>query len=179
MMSVKIDTEKVIRAFIRKKKAVGVSLKRNIGIAGLNFISDINLHQMTGRPGLNRITGNLAKSWFRRVEGSLDTDIVLSVATRTKYARPHEYGKAQIPSHSVRNYFRRTAKGYTKSGAKRRFKKISIGLAKGGLVRVRSHFRKAHTKIFPKRLHVRARWATRGMQLFRRAILMAYREFSK
>lgn len=44
---------------------------------------------MSGRPGLRRITSNLAHSWFvGPIEGGA------RLATRTVYARTHEYGDA-------------------------------------------------------------------------------------
>lgn len=178
MMDMKIDVSKAIASLKRKSKKLEADLIKNFKVAGDEFIDDIAIHQMSGRPGLNAPTGTLRRSWFRKVRGSLSSDIILSVATRTKYAAVHEYGKQQVPGHTVKNYFRRTSKGYTKSGRKRRFGKISVGVAKGGLVRVRSHYRKPHTRIYPIRLHVRSRWQIRGRFLFQRAILRSYRSIS-
>jgi hypothetical protein len=178
MITVKINHKKVAAALRRNSRVLQKQLRVHMKQAGEAFVGDIVSHQMTGRPGLRRRTGHLIKSWFQRVAGTLGTDMVLTVATRSKYAKPHELGKAQIRGHGVKAHFRRTRAGYTKTGRKRRFKTIGAGLKSGGLVRVRMHTRKPHTKIFPVRLHIRSRWRSRGLRLFTRGVLRAYREFS-
>lgn len=158
MINVKIDYSKVAAGLKRRSRRLQADLKVNMQQAGEAFIGDIVSNQMSGRPGLRRQTGNLAKSWFQKVTGTLETDIVLTIGTRTKYAAPHEFGEQRVPAHSVRAHVRRQF---------------------GKLRKVAAHRRKAHVRKFPKRLRVRARWVSRGLRMFRRAILRAYRVFSQ
>ena len=144
--------------------------------ASLRFIGDIQKNQMTGRPGLNVRTGTLRRSWFERtrIEGK---DIVTTVATATRYARVHEYGSASVPAHRVATHYRRSPGVSTQyRGVKGR----RTGLRAGKLHRVRSHTRRAHTKNYPVRLHVRDSWNNVGRRLIRQRILRYWkRSFKK
>ena len=54
--------------------------------------------QMTGRPGLKRQTGTLARSWHVRVRRIGNTDARARLATSTKYAKIHQYGGTIRPN---------------------------------------------------------------------------------
>lgn len=54
--------------------------------------------RMTGRPGLMRRTGSLARSWKIVVQGQTTNDLRGTYATNSRYARMQEYGGTQRPN---------------------------------------------------------------------------------
>lgn len=94
MVNLRLNEQQVkqVRNLIRtKKKEAAKSLRDGI-VEGMRlFEGQIIKKQMTGRPGLKRRTGNLARSWFIKEKKGLRT-YAIALGTRTVYARIHQFG---------------------------------------------------------------------------------------
>lgn len=70
-------------------------VRRAMSLGMAKFKGEMIKTQMNGRHGtyfgLNRPTGNLARSWKVRSEGKLEDRIVI-LASSAKYSRIHQYG---------------------------------------------------------------------------------------
>lgn len=91
MITYSDNVEKIVKALDRKNKRAMSAAKIGM-VQGMEFFrSRILRNQMTGRPGLNVVTGTLRRSWFIRSRAELD-DFITTLATETFYAEVHEKG---------------------------------------------------------------------------------------
>jgi len=89
---VKMNAKGMAYAFGRCPNLLAKEIKKG-WVAGLNnFDSEFQSSRLRGRPGLNRITGNLANSFGGEVLGSRLDDLRLIYGTNVIYAPIHEFG---------------------------------------------------------------------------------------
>ena len=131
----KIDESKFRTAFLRAPKELAEELRsalRSFGRAYVRRITKERLSGQSGEIGLNRVSGQLARTLNTVVVGERLGDLQLVIGFPMRYAAVHEIGgNVQIPSHSVRAHSRR--RGRT-------------------VIEVSAHTRSAHTATFKPRL---------------------------
>lgn len=83
--------------------------KRMVNDAELTFeqwLTDVTsmfqAERLTGPPGLNRRTGNLARSFYTTVEGAGLNSVGL-IGSRAPYAKVHEYGTGYLPGGVIKS----------------------------------------------------------------------------
>lgn len=85
------NIDQIIANLKKKDRRAMQSAERGM-VRGMEFFSGkIIREQMGGRPGLNVQTGTLRKSWVI-LEKQKGAEFVVTLGTRTKYARVHQYG---------------------------------------------------------------------------------------
>lgn len=63
----------------------------------IGFIERFRANRLSGRPGLNRISGTLSDSFEHRIGGNELGSIEGDIGTDIDYARFHEYGSRYMP----------------------------------------------------------------------------------
>lgn len=98
-MSIKSNLPSVIEAVKKAEPLVVKAAALGMQKGALQFIGKIKREQMSGRPGLNAPTGTLRRSWYERtvIDG---TNTRVTIATASKYARPHQYGTTIRPKNA-------------------------------------------------------------------------------
>lgn len=112
-----IQVSKITRAFDEVPELMQKAGKRAFQTYGHQFIRFFTRERLTGRPGLMRRTGSLARSFNTNVlesEGAL----TLIVWTASKYARLQEYG-GDIEPKKTKYLAIPTGAALTKAGASR------------------------------------------------------------
>lgn len=93
-------------AFERTMGAIKLRFDRNASLALFNWgsqtVNVLRVRRLSGRPGLRRPTGNLARSFTHSIKGSTIADLQCRIFTRCEYARIHEYGTQGVPIRSKR-----------------------------------------------------------------------------
>ena len=88
----KDNTQKFIKSLsFRYGKAKTLS-KNALKLGLTDYSSYIQKEQMTGRPGLKVGTGDLRRSWFVTNANNIGNDFSVKLATRSVYARIHQFG---------------------------------------------------------------------------------------
>ena len=88
----KIDAEKLQKALVKFPKEVFKSIKKSFGIFRTDFMRKVISTGLSGRPGVNNITGTLLRSFTGKISGSNLPDLELKFAFGVKYAATHEFG---------------------------------------------------------------------------------------
>lgn len=174
---------KTVTRLLREKNKRFIA-KANIAMRqGMQaFESKIIKEQMTGRPGLRRQTGTLARSWSVRNVSRGPEDYGVLLATSVKYARIHQYGGTIKPktAGALTVPISRSARG----AFARSFGNLFIARTRKGAVLARSKGRgleamyalKKSVRI-PKRLHVIEDFMKGGKALIMGQILKTARSF--
>ncbi len=131
---------------------------------GMDFFSGkMKKEQMTGRPYLKTDTGALKQSWFVKSE-IVAMGIIAKLATRSKYARIHQYG-------GTINHPGGTPYIVTEQG--------TVFMRKDGNYPPQVKFTKPHSIKIPKRLQLFESFKKEGGKILSRhiakALIRAYR----
>lgn len=90
--SFKSNADAMVKALEKRSPEIQSALITGLKQGMRGFESKIIKEQMTGRPGLKRQTGTLARSWSVRTVNKTNEDAAVRLSTSTKYARIHQYG---------------------------------------------------------------------------------------
>lgn len=91
-IKVEVDAKQLQTALARVPDALQNELRQALEKILRRFEREFVSTRLSGRPGLNRKSGNLARSWVREVRGRKLADLQARFATRVKYAPIHEFG---------------------------------------------------------------------------------------
>lgn len=104
---VKYDAKQVDAALRKLKTQIGTkSIMRMNSLIGEAVRRNVVQNHLSGRPGLNRVTGNLAKS----ISWQLEARNQVSIGSNLAYASIHEFG-GEIKAKNVKYLRFRTADG--------------------------------------------------------------------
>lgn len=157
---------KRLAEFLRKKGPQMLALIRGHWVkSSFAFISLVVKTQMSGRPGLRRKTGALARSWFPLVQEIGKSDLSARVITDSSYARIHQYGGTIRRAGHTRNLkFRVNKRGvsrFAKSGKENRTQDAHVG---------------SYAITIPKRLNVIEEFNVSGKKLYIEDVRQAMKE---
>jgi phage gpG-like protein len=92
-----LDPSKVAAQLKKNITAFIPAIQKGMKQGAMQWIGKETKAQMSGRPGLMRQTGTLARSWFVNTVGWGHT-FAVKVATNTKYAKIHQTGGVIKPT---------------------------------------------------------------------------------
>ena len=173
---IKAQIDKINKAFDDLPDLMQQAGKKALSIHGREFIRWFTKKRLTGRPGLKRRTGSLARSFKTNVL-ELSGAMVLMVWTTSKYARIHEFGGIVTPKKSkylaIPTNAALTKAGATRYASPRNVPGLSFMQRKGGLPfmgkveggRVRAYFLLRKRVKIPPRLELGKSWTARGRRI--------------
>ncbi len=91
-VSIHLDTKGFDKGIKEMPKKMYAGMKIAFRKVGDIFLEKLVMSRLSGRPGLKRTTGTLARSFKRVVFGGNIRDLNMIVFTDSKYARIHEHG---------------------------------------------------------------------------------------
>lgn len=91
-VKITVDEKQLVRALATVPDALTRELRDALEKILRRFEREFVSTRLSGRPGLQRRSGNLARSWVREVRGRRLKDLQARFATRVKYAPIHEFG---------------------------------------------------------------------------------------
>ncbi|KKN47003.1 hypothetical protein LCGC14_0667430 [marine sediment metagenome] len=91
-VSIQLDMKGFNKGVKEMPKKMYAGMKIAFRKVGDIFLEKLVMSRLSGRPGLKRTTGTLARSFKRAVFGSNIRDLNMIVFTDSKYARIHEHG---------------------------------------------------------------------------------------
>jgi hypothetical protein len=137
--------------------------------SSFEFIKFITLTQMSGRPGLKRKSGALARSWYPLVGRREGNDLSARVITDSPYAKIHQDGgtihrKARTQMNVEFKTSKRGIHRFAKEGKGTTKKHVSVG---------------EYTITIPKRLHVKEAFDDEGLGLYIQDVRDAMKEITR
>jgi hypothetical protein len=169
MLFFKSDSKKLESLLKKKGPELIAIIERKWVKSSFEFIKYITVSQMSGRPGLKRKSGALARSWYPLVGRREGNDLAARVITDSPYAKIHQNGgviqRRARPQMNVE--FKTSKRGihrFAKEGKGNTKKHVSIG---------------EYSIRIPKRLHVTESFEDQGLKIYIHDVREAMKEICR
>lgn len=172
-MSLRVtNKEDVVGKLLRKDQQFRKEMVNAMNRAGQRFTSHQIESQMTGRPGLNTMTGRLKRSWGVKTR-MIDNDLVSTIGTNVFYAKVHQFGTPSSEIADIRPKNKPFLAFRTPMGINVRYSYNKAGKLVNRSRRIWSDYVFVHKNAkclpirIPKRLYIPETFKTEGLALYR------------
>jgi hypothetical protein len=101
-LQIDMAKEALDRTLRRKAKQLEVTDRRTLYLWSEGVLGRLYQKSLSGRPGLNVMSGDLRRSFRHKEGGGPGLDLWTRMFTTSKYARLQEYGSAMLPGGVIR-----------------------------------------------------------------------------